>query len=374
MNKVVTINLNGNAYQLEEAGFDALRAYLDTATARLENNPDRAEIMSDLEQAIAEKCSRYVGPHKNVVTTAEIERIIAEMGPVNGEEDEAQPGQQGASSERAGPRMGAPRRLYQIREGAMISGVCTGLAAYFNANFNIDVTLVRVAFVFLAIVTSGGWILAYLLMMFIVPEAHSSEERAAAHGQPFNAQQLVDRAKQQYAEFRENSSQWQEKWRRRREERRQRRAARAMAQPVAQAPHAPETASYATRVFAGFMVPVFTFLSAALFVGLVIALIALFKTGGVFHWSLPNDIPIWVAIIVLVLVYHAISTPLRAASRASYEASAGARYGWLAAADGLMWLAFAALLFWLAYLLIPEVKWLIHSPFEWEHPFWSWFV
>jgi len=368
MNKVVTINLNGNACQLEEQGYDALRAYLDTAAARLESNPDKAEIMSDLEQAIAEKCRRHVGPHKNVVTAAEIQRIITEMGPVNGDEGDERTGP--ATERRSeGPsqRAGATRRLYQIREGAMISGVCNGLAAYFN----IDVTLVRVAFVFLAIVTSGGWVLAYILMMFIVPEAYSSEERAAAHGQPFNAQQLVDRAKHHYAEFRESSNQWQEKWRRSREARRERRAARAMAvQP--QPPQSQGTASYATRVFAGFMVPVFTLLSAILFVALIIALISLFKTGAVFHWSLPHDVPIWLAIIIFILVYQAISTPLRAASRASYEASAGSRYGWLAAADGLMWLAFAALLFWLAYLLIPEVRWLIHSTFEWKHLVWGW--
>ena len=29
MNKVITINLGGNAYQLEEGGYDALRAYLE---------------------------------------------------------------------------------------------------------------------------------------------------------------------------------------------------------------------------------------------------------------------------------------------------------------------------------------------------------
>ena len=52
MNKVITINLNGRAYQLEEDGFDALRAYLDDASARLENDEGKAEIISDLEQAI----------------------------------------------------------------------------------------------------------------------------------------------------------------------------------------------------------------------------------------------------------------------------------------------------------------------------------
>ncbi len=42
--------------------------------------------MADLEQAIAEKCGRYLGASKNVVTVAEIETIIAEMGPVESPE------------------------------------------------------------------------------------------------------------------------------------------------------------------------------------------------------------------------------------------------------------------------------------------------
>jgi len=35
MHKVIVINLNGNAYQLDEIGYDAVRAYLDRAEAQL---------------------------------------------------------------------------------------------------------------------------------------------------------------------------------------------------------------------------------------------------------------------------------------------------------------------------------------------------
>ncbi len=51
MNKVVTINLNGTAYQLEEAGYEVLRHYLDAAVLSLANNPDKDEIVTDIEQA-----------------------------------------------------------------------------------------------------------------------------------------------------------------------------------------------------------------------------------------------------------------------------------------------------------------------------------
>jgi len=52
MNKVITINLDGTAYQLEEDGYDALPTYLETAAARLQGNPDRDEILSDIEREI----------------------------------------------------------------------------------------------------------------------------------------------------------------------------------------------------------------------------------------------------------------------------------------------------------------------------------
>ena len=71
MQKVITINLNGNAYQLEETAYGLLRAYLDRAEQQLKDNPDKAEIISDLEQAIADKCNRVLGAQKTVMTTAE---------------------------------------------------------------------------------------------------------------------------------------------------------------------------------------------------------------------------------------------------------------------------------------------------------------
>src|ERR1700761_661377 len=84
MRTVITISLNGNAYQLDAVGYDALRAYLQVAEQRLAGNPDQEEILADLEQAIADKCSRYLGPHKNVVSAAEVTEVLREMGPVDG--------------------------------------------------------------------------------------------------------------------------------------------------------------------------------------------------------------------------------------------------------------------------------------------------
>jgi phage shock protein PspC (stress-responsive transcriptional regulator) len=87
----------------------------------------------------------------------------------------------------------------------MISGVCNGLAAYFN----VDVTIIRVAFVILAVITKGVWVAVYFVMMFVIPHARTSEEHAEAQGLPFNAQEVVDQAKQQ---FKNNKEQWKRQW------------------------------------------------------------------------------------------------------------------------------------------------------------------
>jgi phage shock protein PspC (stress-responsive transcriptional regulator) len=207
MQKVITINLNGNAYQLDESGYDALRAYLDHADAQLGGNPDKAEIIRDLEQSIAEKCQRFLGPGKSVVSALEVEQILREIGPVDGGANP--PGQSAAQQAQytgsSGSNVRQPRHLYQIREGAMLSGVCNGLAAYFN----VDPTIVRVAFVVSAVVEMAvtddpPWMtmMIYVLLVFLVPYAKTSEQLAAAQGTsegiPYKVQQVVERMKRKF--------------------------------------------------------------------------------------------------------------------------------------------------------------------------------
>jgi phage shock protein PspC (stress-responsive transcriptional regulator) len=190
MRKVINVNLNGKAFQIEDLGYESLRRYLDQAEAQLAGNPDRQEILGDLEQAIADKCGAFLGMHKSVVSTAEVEQVLREMGPVESSVGESQDGRPAIPA--------APvRRLYRIAEKKLLAGVCTGLAAYFA----VDVVFVRVIVVLLSLCT-GVVALAYLLLIFIVPRADSPTEVAAAHGLPFNARDVIDRAKKKVDAFR----------------------------------------------------------------------------------------------------------------------------------------------------------------------------
>ena len=163
MNKVITINLDGIAYQLEEGGYDALRAYLETATARLQSNPDRDEILSDIERALGEKFRALLGSHKTVVVAKEVAAAILELGPIEADPGEAaEPAASGpgaGAGEQKPSSGGTPRRLYRIYDGAMVSGVCNGIATYVN----VDPTLVRLAFVLLT-VAGGAGVVIYAVM------------------------------------------------------------------------------------------------------------------------------------------------------------------------------------------------------------------
>ena len=154
----VTARLNRSTLQFEETAYARLASYLDEAARTLADNPDQAEILADLEQAIADRCWGRMPSGQGVVTLAELEPALEEIGSVQ------VPGAAPAQDQPARP---ATRPLQQVSEGAMISGVCQGFARYFG----LDVTLLRVAAVLLLFVSGGAMILVYLILMLLLPFA-----------------------------------------------------------------------------------------------------------------------------------------------------------------------------------------------------------
>ena len=161
MKRVVTVELNGSSFNLDEDAYDALHAYLRRAEARLAGDPGRAEVIADLERSIAEKCQPFVSAQKNVVTAEEMRGVLARIGVVDGDAQ----AEGAAESRQAASGTADPGPFVQVRDGAMISGICNGLAV----RFGIDVTIIRVVFIVLAIVTSGAFVLVYVALMFVIP-------------------------------------------------------------------------------------------------------------------------------------------------------------------------------------------------------------
>lgn len=368
MNKVITINLGGTAFQLEDAGYDALRAYLDTAHARLKNNPDRDEIVSDIEQAIAEKFRAVLASHKNVVLVKEVEAVLAEMGEIEDDSTESAGGTaadsnpstagagagSSASAATAETMPAGPKRLYRIREGAMISGVCNGIAGYCN----IDPTIVRLAFILLVMAWGTG-ILAYLIMAFVVPEARSPEEKAQARGLPATAQEFIRRAKAGYYEAMKSfpDRHARREWKRnfKREMRDWRRSF-----------HREMEGAYGPRWFrydpahpgSALALPIFSLLHGVLIVLWISAIVSLLATQTVLGLALPAGVPVWMAIFVLMFVFGIVAWPLKAARRAAYfHAHGGGPGGSLFyLIDVAIWIGVVVVLLWLARHHLPQAR------------------
>jgi phage shock protein PspC (stress-responsive transcriptional regulator) len=370
MQRVVSINLNGSVYQLEENGYNALFAYLDAADVRLKDNPDRVRLLADLERAIAEKCQASLGPHSTVVTAADIARILSEMEPVAGpaaREEPAKPGAdprtQNATSGAAGTppgdraRTSPPphKRLWQIREGGMIGGVCLGIATFFN----IDVTLVRILFAVFALSTGGWGILAYLGLMFILPRATNTAEAAAPaegsaghqwpwddgwpwdkhgwpwdkHGWPWDKPGTQSPAAQPMT--RDERREW----------RYQRRAGRMASPPQSLA---------GTIVIAFFVMLAFGWLSYWMR-GAFIGGWPLFW-GGPFFWGAPH----WVGIVLFFVFFRFLMLPLRTSRGGWYGHPVYGHYvhpynPWLAMWHGIVWVGTIIFMIWLAYEFVPGV-------------------
>ena len=372
MNKVITINLHGNACQLEEGGYEALRAYLDGAARRLEGNPDRDEIIADIEQAIADKCRAVLGAYKTVVGTKEVEQIIDEMGPVEdaSAETEANPAAAGAAAAGAphpGPAQAeakaAPpvRRLYRIPNGIWSPGVCSGLAAYFN----IDVSLVRFVFLLFTVFWGIGFV-AYVGLIFLLPVARTPEEKAAAQGPPPTAQDFIRRAKDGYYEgmktFADKHAhrEWRRRfrhemrcWRRTfRDERREHARTWQPGGAPGWAPGLPPGGG------AWFVLPFVSAMRAGLALLWIFATISLLATGTVFGVPLPGGLPVWAGVLCLFVLYHFLAWPLKAMRRACYWNAAGGPFfapPLVCAFDAAVGAGFAVILLWLAARHLPQI-------------------
>ncbi|HXC98334.1 MAG TPA: PspC domain-containing protein [Verrucomicrobiae bacterium] len=372
MNKVITINLGGNAYQLEEGGYDALRAYLETATARLAGNPDREEILSDIERAIADKFRALLASHKTVVEAKEVAAVLADMGPIEADSGEARE-QQGAGAAgvagsaggtsgagaageaRASASSGPPRRLYRIHEGAMLAGVCNGIAAYAN----LDPTLVRIGFVLLTIFWGTG-LLVYVVMAIVVPEAVSPEEKSAASGIPATAQEFIRRAKEGYYEAMKN---FPDRKARREWQRKFKREMRANADQWRHNWYSYWAERAPVHPGMGFALPFLSLLNGAALILFMCTLFSVLATGSVFGRPLPGDLPVWGAAVVLLLVYGILAGPLKLARRACYRGMGPPGWSWslVFLMDAVIWLGVVAVLVFLAVHYFPDVRDAFHS-------------
>jgi phage shock protein PspC (stress-responsive transcriptional regulator) len=181
MNKTIIININGVVFHIEEDAYEILRNYMTEVKRHFYNSADSLEITTDIENRIAEMFTQLLtAGNRQVITDADVNQVIAQMGSVNDFEFSDEPAaEQPAYSAAASGK----RKLFRDADDHIMGGVCAGLASYFD----IETVWVRLAFV-LTIFAGGAGLLAYIVLWVVVPKALTRADRMSMRGQPLDLQ------------------------------------------------------------------------------------------------------------------------------------------------------------------------------------------
>ncbi len=197
MKKTLTVNISGIVFHIDEDAYRRLDAYLVRIRRHFSSEKDGEEILSGIEDRIAEIFREKKQDQRQVVSLADVNEAISQLGEpseISGEEED-QGRQQGAFHfEKDGPK-----RLFRDPDDKYIGGVCGGLASYFQ----IDTIWVRVLFVILIFAYSFGIIL-YILLWILVPKARTISDRMAMHGKRVTLTSIEQSIKEDLQDIKKN--------------------------------------------------------------------------------------------------------------------------------------------------------------------------
>ncbi|MES2436901.1 MAG: DUF2807 domain-containing protein [Patescibacteria group bacterium] len=199
MKKALTITIAGTLFTIEEDAYQKLDVYLKSIQNYFGTSAEGKEIIEDIEARIAEQLleNKTVA---GVVTIEAIEKLMTTMGSVEDFGDK--PESTGTASESSNEDPTASRKLYRDTDDVVIAGVASGIAHYIK----VDPLFVRLGFIVLTLITSGFWIVLYIILALIVPKAETAAEKMQQRGGPVTLSSFKETIKKNSEEYMQRSS------------------------------------------------------------------------------------------------------------------------------------------------------------------------
>ena len=202
MKKTIRINISGLIFNLDEDAYSKLQQYLNSITNKFLNTEEGNEVIADVEARIAELFQEKVGDRKEVINLGDIDYIISIMGKPEDFEETYEPEEE--TQYKSSPSAKSSRRVYRDSENRVVSGLSSGIAAYFG----IDPIIVRVIFV-LATLFYGASLLVYILLWIIIPEAVTTSQKLEMRGEAINVENIEKSIKDEFTNVKTSFSKWQ---------------------------------------------------------------------------------------------------------------------------------------------------------------------
>ncbi len=174
MNKIISANINGYVFQIDEKAYEKLKIYLDGLRLKVNDH----ETFTDIENRIAEIFNHYIQSGNPAILMKEVETVIAQIGSIEDFDDHQD------ANENASQSATTQKRLFRDPSDKMVSGVCSGLGAYIG----IDVRVIRIIFIILATTSIG--IFLYFIFIVVVPVAQTPADKLQMHGKPIDFNNL----------------------------------------------------------------------------------------------------------------------------------------------------------------------------------------
>ncbi len=187
MNKTITASLAGMVFHIDENGYAVLQQYLENIRARLGNDEDAREIMTDIESRIAELFYERTQDRKESVSANDVNDVIKIMG---SPEDYVDIEENDYTEQKTSESTSTARKLYRDEDNKMLGGVCAGLANYFG----MEVTWLRIILLVMVMFFGTG-IFLYLALWILIPVARTTAEKLEMKGEQVNAKTIKDHLK-----------------------------------------------------------------------------------------------------------------------------------------------------------------------------------
>lgn len=191
MTKTISINLGGLLFHIDDEAYRILQAYLEAVEKQFRHEPEKKDIMLDIESRIAELFDERIDRNKDLITVEVVNAIINIMGQPHdfAEEDEAEPEPKSKSYRKSSHT----KRMYRDTDNRMLGGVCAGLGAYFDT----DPWIFRAIFIVFGFFFLAG-IIIYLILWIAIPEAVTSAQKLEMRGQPITVENIKNAVKMEF--------------------------------------------------------------------------------------------------------------------------------------------------------------------------------
>ena len=216
MNKVIQINLGGLPFTFDDAAYHQLDDYLARLDGYFRGSPGHREIMSDIESRLAELFGQGT-KGRTIVSESDVAAAIATLGQpedltgsVADPEAEATYARVDHRHARREERRHGDgynrygRRLMRDPEDKVVSGVCSGVAAYFGVD---DPLWVRIGFA-VAVFGFGVGLLPYIILWIVMPQARTAADRLAMRGEPLDLEHISRQVEYEATNFGERVREW----------------------------------------------------------------------------------------------------------------------------------------------------------------------